>query len=341
MTKRPDLETIGNLLSDVREQYSQLKIAGNQPDPLDLELLEATVQFMAANISVLRKSVKEGMDNVIAEVIGSDEIDPEEEIDTYTEAEFYPEERTDAYPEEEADPVEIYEVAADTAALVAESAEDSGAVAFSDDEYEEFPVDEAFSDDESSGDDDESSNDESSDDEFSGEGEAEFVDEETQVEADFSPKFDVPSDSDASVVLPGPPTQNPPAYQRSPAEDLFDNAPVPEREPPARPMSINEMLANQFKSSPGAGPGGTNRNEQARITDLKSAISLNDKLLFIKDLFNGYSLAYSEAIELLNRYDHMDEADAFLQSNYAVKNQWTSKQETVDKLYAILQRRYV
>src|SRR5690606_10571915 len=150
MTKRPDLETIGNLLADVREQYSQLKIAGNQPDPLDLELLEATVQFMAANISVLRKSVKEGMDNVIAGVIGSDEIDPEEEIDTYTEAEVYPEERTDADPEEEADPIEIYDVAADTAALVAESAEDSGAVAFSDDEYEEFPGDETFSDDDES-----------------------------------------------------------------------------------------------------------------------------------------------------------------------------------------------
>lgn len=77
------------------------------------------------------------------------------------------------------------------------------------------------------------------------------------------------------------------------------------------------------------------------ITDLKSAISLNDKLLYIKDLFNGYSLAYSEAIEILNRFKAFDEAEKFLQSNYAVKNNWAEKQATVDKFYALLKRRYV
>ncbi|WP_256012970.1 hypothetical protein [Desertivirga xinjiangensis] len=76
------------------------------------------------------------------------------------------------------------------------------------------------------------------------------------------------------------------------------------------------------------------------ITDLKSAINLNDKLLFIKDLFNGYSLAYSEAIELLNRFDSFSVAETFLKANYAVKNNWASKQSTVDKFYDILNRRY-
>jgi len=131
--------------------------------------------------------------------------------------------------------------------------------------------------------------------------------------------------------------------RRSPAEDLFDTTPAQQpSESSSRPMSINEIMANQMRSAaaPLAGQGTSNRNEQARITDLKSAVSLNDKLLFIKDLFNGYSLAYSEAIELLNRYDSLEEADEFLKSNYAVKNQWASRQETVDKLYAILKRRY-
>src|SRR5690606_33801912 len=117
------------------------------------------------------------------------------------------------------------------------------------------------------------------------------------------------------------------SQRQSPAEDLFDT--------PSRPLSINEMMANQMRAGTSAGSaptGAPNRNEQAKITDLKSAISLNDKLLFIKDLFNGYSLAYSEAIELLNRYDSLEEADEFLQTNYAVKNQWASRQETTDKL---------
>ena len=114
-----------------------------------------------------------------------------------------------------------------------------------------------------------------------------------------------------------------------------------QEEVPSRPLSINELiqqqkmagknLTQQFNTS-------TNRSE--RVLDVKGAISLNDKLLFIKDLFNGYSLAYSEAIELLNRFDNFAEADAFLQSNYALKNGWSEKPQTVEKLYAVLRKRF-
>lgn len=116
---------------------------------------------------------------------------------------------------------------------------------------------------------------------------------------------------------------------------------APEPETPSRPLSINELihqqklagknLTQQFKTST-SGP--------ERVSDVKSAINLNDKLLFIKDLFNGYSLAYSEAIELLNRFDSFAEADAFLQANYALKNGWSSKPQTVEKLYAVLRKRF-
>jgi hypothetical protein len=76
------------------------------------------------------------------------------------------------------------------------------------------------------------------------------------------------------------------------------------------------------------------------INDLKSAITLNDKLLFVKDLFNGYSLAYSEAIEILNRLTGLEEADTFLKKNYAIKNNWDNKPQTTEKFYELLKRRY-
>lgn len=117
---------------------------------------------------------------------------------------------------------------------------------------------------------------------------------------------------------------------------------VPAAEAPeadARPLSINEMLAAQLKGNkPNYQPGATKKPE--RPADIKSIISLNDKLLFIKDLFNGYSLAYSEAVELLNRYDDLESSKEFLQSNYAAKNNWEQKPDTVDKLYAILEKRF-
>jgi hypothetical protein len=77
-----------------------------------------------------------------------------------------------------------------------------------------------------------------------------------------------------------------------------------------------------------------------KINDLKSAITLNDKLMFVKDLFNGYSLAYSEAIEILNRFNNFDEAERFLKSNYYTKNNWENKPGTVDKFYDLLRRRF-
>lgn len=115
---------------------------------------------------------------------------------------------------------------------------------------------------------------------------------------------------------------------------------------PRRPLSLNELFSAQRKKQPDADVSpssptmSSTSGSHGRKADLKSSISLNDKLLFIKDLFNGYSLAYTEAMELLGRFTTFQEADHFLQSNYAVKNNWASKQATVDKLYIILQKRF-
>ena len=76
------------------------------------------------------------------------------------------------------------------------------------------------------------------------------------------------------------------------------------------------------------------------ISDLKSAVNLNDKLIYIKDLFHGYSLAYSEAIDILNRLNTFAEAEQYLKTTYAIKNNWADKEATANKFYALLQRRY-
>src|SRR5690554_3913158 len=115
MTKRPDLDTIGSLLSDVQEQYLYVKSLGSQPDPLDVELLEATVQFMAANISVYRRSLEVSTESEMEEESAEPELKfdflPEvedEEEDRYFE-EVEDAEVEDAEVEEEVAEVEIEE----------------------------------------------------------------------------------------------------------------------------------------------------------------------------------------------------------------------------------------
>jgi hypothetical protein len=101
-------------------------------------------------------------------------------------------------------------------------------------------------------------------------------------------------------------------------------------------LTINQKMSSQLKEK-------ETRTEQLSIkpiSDIKLAITLNDKLLYVKDLFNGYNLAYSEAIEILNRFNTFEEASRFLKTNYVTKNNWDSKPVTTEKFYELLKRRY-
>ncbi|MFD2145185.1 hypothetical protein [Mucilaginibacter antarcticus] len=115
--------------------------------------------------------------------------------------------------------------------------------------------------------------------------------------------------------------------------ELKAEAPVKEKD---EVFTINQRMSAQLGNS-------NNVSEQSNlqpVTNLKQAITLNDKLLYIKDLFNGYSLAYSEAIEILNRFNTFEEANRFLNKNYTIKNGWDNKPDTTEKFFTLLKRRY-
>jgi hypothetical protein len=102
-------------------------------------------------------------------------------------------------------------------------------------------------------------------------------------------------------------------------------------------LTINQRISAQINANASRN---TEHTSAQPISDLKQAITLNDKLLYIKDLFNGYNLAYSEALDILNRFNSFDEAENFLKTSYAVKNNWDSKPSTAEKFYELLRRRF-
>lgn len=102
-------------------------------------------------------------------------------------------------------------------------------------------------------------------------------------------------------------------------------------------LTINQRISAQINANASRNAEHTSLQP---ITDLKQAITLNDKLLYIKDLFNGYNLAYSEALDILNRFNSFDEAENFLKTSYAAKNNWDAKPATAEKFYALLKRRF-
>ncbi len=132
-------------------------------------------------------------------------------------------------------------------------------------------------------------------------------------ETELSPEFRILGDSN---------------IQEAPATPM-------ESEAEEQPLTINEILASQASQSTVS-----SQFAQRQVKDLKSLINLNDKLLFVRDLFNGYNLAYSEAIEILNRFESFESADNFLKQNYSAKNNWAEKQNVADKFYEILNKRF-
>ena len=144
------------------------------------------------------------------------------------------------------------------------------------------------------------------------------------------------------VVVPTPVL--PPAAKETPVAPTKEEAvkvtePVVAKQPLSNPPETERLTINQKISAQMAGK---NAHEPALqpITDIKAAITLNDKLLYVKDLFNGYSLAYSEAVDILNRMNSFEEAQQYLKANYVAKNNWDNRPETAEKFYTLLKRRY-
>ncbi len=159
------------------------------------------------------------------------------------------------------------------------------------------------------------------------------INEKTQLKIITELESDVHWDNRQELENP------PPVISEEPAEvvqvDTTEFEPVSLVEEETQPLTLNEVLSAQ--SSPNTVSSQFN---QRQSKDLKGLISLNDKLQFVRDLFNGYSLAYTEAIELLDRFDSFEAADNFLKQNYAAKNSWAEKQDVADKFYEILNRRF-
>ncbi len=83
------------------------------------------------------------------------------------------------------------------------------------------------------------------------------------------------------------------------------------------------------------------RMQQKGISSLKDAIGVNDKFLFINELFNGNIQAYNEAISKLNNSDSLNEAFDYL-NELNREFAWDAKrsEQTIEKLAAFVQRRY-
>lgn len=76
-----------------------------------------------------------------------------------------------------------------------------------------------------------------------------------------------------------------------------------------------------------------------RTDSLKSIISINEKFMFINELFDGNLREYNETIEMLSGFTNQNEAAAYLE-NIVKKNFWDTGSDAFKKLSELMGRRF-
>ncbi len=79
--------------------------------------------------------------------------------------------------------------------------------------------------------------------------------------------------------------------------------------------------------------------QHSQISDLKQAIGINEKFLFINELFNGDLGRYNKVIDELNELKNQQGIDTYL-LEMKIQNQWADDNEAFLKLKLLLDRKF-
>ncbi len=108
-----------------------------------------------------------------------------------------------------------------------------------------------------------------------------------------------PTPAPAPVIKDEPtPAPQPQVHPQPAPAELFPEEPAPA---PLPKRSLNDLLGKEDNSL-------ASQFQHSHIDDLSKAISLNDKFLYIKELFKGKGEDFSKAIQKLNVCPNIDEA---------------------------------
>lgn len=75
---------------------------------------------------------------------------------------------------------------------------------------------------------------------------------------------------------------------------------------------------------------------QAPVSDLKKAIGINDRFLFIRELFGGDTQFFNDSIEKINTFTSFEEAKTYISTNF----NWKEGSEAESHFMHLLKRRF-
>lgn len=76
------------------------------------------------------------------------------------------------------------------------------------------------------------------------------------------------------------------------------------------------------------------------LTDLKKSIGINEKFVFVRDLFEGNQQLYNQSIDRLNKFSAYEEAHRHLFEELATQMNWNLESKVFNDLGELIRRRF-
>lgn len=123
------------------------------------------------------------------------------------------------------------------------------------------------------------------------------------------------------------------------------------------PMTEIPTLAHQLREkeiNESASPQETTLNDRLKqgkaelmeilketpVKDLRKAVGINDKFLFVNELFRGDESMYERSIKTINSFNIYAEAEYWINRELKVKLAWDDNKEIVKDFYKLVKRRF-
>ncbi|HVW59764.1 MAG TPA: hypothetical protein VHC48_07010 [Puia sp.] len=112
-----------------------------------------------------------------------------------------------------------------------------------------------------------------------------------------------------------------------------------------KPRELNDVIGNN---------NGASLNDRLRsdrlelkaalndtpVRDLKKAIGINDRFVFINQLFRGDEVMYERSLKTINSFRILPEAEYWMERELKVKLGWDESRETTKHFYQLVRRRF-
>ncbi|GAB2860649.1 hypothetical protein [Hymenobacter ruber] len=147
------------------------------------------------------------------------------------------------------------------------------------------------------------------------------------------PKQELPLPATPATPKPAP-TVETPAHLSPDA----DSASVPLHEKLKAGQQVAPALAETLRAT--AAPTSLAERSGPKVDTLREAISINQRFSFINELFNGENMDYHAAIQHLDSLPTIDQARAYVTTDLSQRYDWSRKEEHVNKLLKLIERKF-